>query len=87
MGTGFNREDVAIVRPRAAQLNGLLESLLGRTRSYINTASPEDFDREVVVPWWPVPSTAGGILSHIVMHSLMHIGEAQYARGLVMRRK
>ncbi len=87
MGTGFNGEDVALVRPGAEQLNGFLESLLGRTRSYISTASPEDFDREVVVPWGPTSSTAGGILSHIVMHSLMHIGEAQYARGVVMRRK
>ena len=62
MGTGFNGEDVAIVRPRAAQLNGFLEALLGRTRHYISAASPADFDWEVVVPWWPAPSTAGGIL-------------------------
>ena len=83
VGTGFTPEEAADVIPQPAPLNEYLTALAQRTRSYLSQASEKDLGREVQVPWWPAPSTVSGVLTHILAHSFMHLGEAQYIKGMV----
>lgn len=84
VGTGFTAEDVDIVRPSADLLAGYLEALVERTNHYLVGASAEALDRAVTVPWWPKPSTAAGVTAHIVQHSIIHLGGAEYVKGMKM---
>ena len=84
MGTGFSPEDVAIVRPQPEPLLDYLQALSRGTKAYLKTATDESLSVEVIVPWWPQPATAGRVLAHIIAHSYLHLGEAQYVRGLAL---
>ncbi len=82
MGTGFTPEDVAVVKPPPDVLSAYLEALWTRTQFYLGTATDDSLAREFKIPWWPnVIATPARVLSHIIAHSLLHLGEAQYLKG------
>jgi hypothetical protein len=83
MGTGFTAEDVRIVRPRPEALLEYLEALFQATMRHLKSASAESLSQTMVVPWWPAPPTVARVHTHILAHSYMHLGEAQYVRGLL----
>jgi uncharacterized damage-inducible protein DinB len=83
VGTGFTPEEAADVIPAPAQLTEYLAVLLERTREFLSQTSEKELGREVKVPWWNAPSTVSGVLTHILVHSFMHLGEAQYVKGMV----
>ncbi|MBI1802399.1 MAG: DinB family protein [Chloroflexi bacterium] len=85
MGTGFTAEDVALVQPQAGALEEYLDALWGRAQEHLSTASDETLTREVRIPWWSSPTTQAGVLTHVMFHTLKHLGEAQYARELLPR--
>lgn len=85
VGTGFTADDVTEVKAPPDELNEYLEALWERTKYYLSTASDENLESELKVPWWPRPATIARIFAHIIAHSYMHIGEAQYVKGLVSR--
>jgi hypothetical protein len=37
----------------------------------------------MVVPWWPPSPAVARVHIHILAHSHMHLGEAQYVRSLL----
>jgi uncharacterized damage-inducible protein DinB len=83
MGTGFTADDVALVKAQPAPLIDYLEALLTRTTRPLRTASDESLAHHVEIPWWPQgPATIADVLSHIITHSYIHLGEVYYARGL-----
>jgi uncharacterized damage-inducible protein DinB len=83
VGTGFTPEEAADVIPQPAALNEYLVALSERTTQYLKQASEKDLGKEIKVPWWPAPSSVAGVLIHILAHSFMHLGEAQYVKGMV----
>ncbi|MEO8693769.1 MAG: DinB family protein [Acidimicrobiales bacterium] len=82
-GYGHSADDVAAVQP--AEPNVLLEYLEAvdrRTRTMLQTLTPEELDRIVDTRWDP-PVTLGVRLVSIADDSLQHVGQAAYARGLL----
>ncbi len=82
-GTGFTPEDVALVKPAPETLDQYLEALFNFTQRYLAIATDESLGQSFQVPWWPGPVPQARVLSHILIHTLMHAGEAQYVRGLL----
>lgn len=84
IGTGFNVQDVADMNLQTETLSAFLESLWMHTRDDLKTMNDDVLLRPVTVPWWnPSAVTFGRVLSHIIAHTYVHIGEAEYLRGLL----
>ncbi len=86
VGTGFTAQDIAAMQLKIEPLNGFLGSLWAHTRDDLNMLSDQVLLRSVTVPWWNPPTvTFARMLSHIVAHTYLHIGEADYIRGLLKK--
>jgi hypothetical protein len=83
MGTGFTPDDVAIIDPKPELLLEYMDVLFKQTRTYLSGASEESLAEPFRVPWWPNEVPVARVNSHIIGHSYFHLGEAQYARGLM----
>ncbi|MBI1801628.1 MAG: DinB family protein [Chloroflexi bacterium] len=83
-GTDFTAEDVAAMPMPPEVLSAYLEALWARTETYLDSAGDETLAVEAPHPRRPgVMLTAAMVLSHTVAHTFMHIGEAQYVKGLL----
>jgi uncharacterized damage-inducible protein DinB len=82
MGTGFSEADMLLVKVQPAVLIEYFDAILVRSQTFLVGSTDEKLGQEIIVPWWPRPSTAAGIFSHLLNHSALHIGEAQYIKGL-----
>jgi uncharacterized damage-inducible protein DinB len=82
-GTEFAPEDVRIVKPQPETLLDYLRALSEQAERSLADANDENLSQEMIVPWWPEPPTIARVHTHILAHSYIHLGEAQYLRGLI----
>ena len=85
MGTGFTSRDVALVKARPKMLKGYRDALWAQTEAFLNATSERALGRDVTIPWWPQPVPVARVYAHVVMHSLLHIGEANYLKAIIRR--
>jgi len=84
VGTGFTPEDIAEMKLNVDVLKEFLERTWDITRNTLGKTGDDGLMRDVVVSWWnPSTTTIARVLSHIVAHTYVHIGEAEYIRGLL----
>jgi len=82
-GYGHSPEAVATVRPESADvLTGYLAAVTARTTEMIEGLGPKNLELVVDRRWDP-PVTLGVRLVSIADDSLQHLGQANYARGLL----
>ncbi|TMC60455.1 MAG: DinB family protein [Chloroflexi bacterium] len=85
MGTGFTPRDVALVKARPKMLKAYRDALWAQTEAFLHATSDRALGRAVTIPWWPQPVPVARVYAHVVMHSLLHIGEANYLKGRLRR--
>lgn len=84
VGFGNSTEQVAkFTSPDIATILGYHKMVLERTKSYINSLSDDDLDRELNEPWFQPLPTVGIRLISILSDSLQHAGQIAYIRGLL----
>jgi hypothetical protein len=87
IGYGHTREEVAAVRVEDPQLLiDYAEAVHRQTVGYIKGLKDADYDRIVDRSWDPAVSLSVRLIS-VVADTLMHVGQAQYVRGILDRRK
>jgi Protein of unknown function (DUF664) len=84
-GYGHGRDEVARVKASAELLEGYHEAVYSQTEQYLKTLSNDDLDRVVDRRWDP-PVTLGVRLVSVAGDDLQHVGQAAFAKGLVLRR-
>ncbi len=82
-GSEFTEEDVGLVKPQPQTLIEYVDAVFARTKNYLAAASEETLAQDVRVPWWPEEKPKAFIVAHILRHSYQHLGEAQYAKGII----
>ncbi len=83
-GYGHTSDDVAAVRPSAADLLGYYDAVHTRTEVYLATLTDADLDR-VVDDQWDPPVTLGVRLVSVLDDDLEHVGQAALLRGIAQR--
>ncbi|WP_034263611.1 mycothiol transferase [Actinospica robiniae] len=85
IGYGHTSEEVGSVRVDDAQmLLDYHDAVHAQTVEYVRGLQDADFDRIVDRSWNP-PVTLGVRLISVVQDTLMHVGQAQYVRGVLGR--
>jgi uncharacterized damage-inducible protein DinB len=83
-GYGHGDEEVAAVRVGSPDLlTGYYDEVHARTLEYVGGLTDADLDRVVDRNWDP-PVTLGVRLVSVVNDDTQHIGQAAYARGLIL---
>ena len=87
IGWGHSPEDVAAFSsPDAETLLEYYRAVLEHSKSYINTLSAPDLDRELNEPQYqPLPTVGVRIIS-VMSDNLQHAGQVAYVRGLLKGR-
>jgi uncharacterized damage-inducible protein DinB len=85
-GYGMSAADVARVRVDGDLLAGYYDAVAARSAAYVATLGAHDLDRVIDPPWDP-PVTLGVRLVSVVNEVNAHLGQAQYVRGLLERRR
>lgn len=84
-GYGHTADQVAVVQVKSGELlTAYHDAVYERTIRYLRRLADADFGRVVDEAWDP-PVTLGVRLVSVISDDLMHVGQAQYLRGLVMR--
>jgi hypothetical protein len=82
-GYGHDADEVAAVRPDSTEaLLEYLDAVDTRTRTMLDTLTPDDLDQIVDRRWNP-PVTLGVRLVSVADDCLQHAGQAAYLRGLL----
>lgn len=84
-GYGHRPDDVANVRAGGDLLVGYHAAVQADTRSALDGLRDGDLDRVVDERWDP-PVTLGVRLVSVVGDALAHVGQAEFVRGVVLRR-
>ena len=83
LGFGDMPEQVAAFKtPDTKILLDYNRAVVERSQQYIQTLSESDLDKELEEPWFKPPPTVGVRLISIMDDSMIHAGQAAYARGL-----
>ena len=85
-GYGHKSSDVAVVKATPGQLTGYHLAVFDSTANYLQGLGDDDLERVVDRRWDP-PVTLGVRLVSVVDDDLEHMGQAAFARGLVLRRR
>ena len=86
IGYGHTIEEVAAVHVEdPALLIDYYEAVHRQTVGYVRNLRDEDFDRIVDRSWNPAVSLGVRLIS-VVGDTMMHVGQAQYVRGILDRR-
>jgi Protein of unknown function (DUF664) len=86
IGYGHTSEEVAAVHVEdPALLIDYYEAVHRQTVGYLRNLRDEDFDRIVDRSWNPAVSLGVRLIS-VVGDTMMHVGQAQYVRGILDRR-
>jgi uncharacterized damage-inducible protein DinB len=80
-GYGQSADEVAAVSTTSELLSGYAKAVTHATRTWLDGVSDDDLDRVVDDSWDP-PVTLGARLVSVVEDDLLHLGQAQYLRGL-----
>jgi hypothetical protein len=87
IGYGHTTEEVAAVHVEdPALLIDYYEAVHRQTVGYVRNLRDEDFDRIVDRSWNPAVSLGVRLVS-VVGDTMMHIGQAEYVRGILDRRR
>jgi hypothetical protein len=87
IGYGHTSEEVGSVHVEDPQLLiDYYEAVHRQTVGYVRNLRDEDFDRVVDRSWNPAVSLGVRLVS-VVGDTMMHIGQAQYVRGILDRRR
>jgi hypothetical protein len=81
-GYGQSSDEVGALRVDAEELAAYLRTVGEATIAYASNLSDTDLDRVVDESWDP-PVTLGVRLLSIAADSLKHLGQAEYARGML----
>ena len=82
-GTDFTIEDIAGMPMQPDVLAAYADALRARTQQYLATVSDSELAHEFEHQWRPgVMLTPAQVLSHTIAHTYLHVGEAQYVKGL-----
>jgi len=84
-GYGHNSEQVAAVRASAKLLSGYYDAVWEQTRTYLQSLDDAALDTVIDTNWNP-PVTLGVRLVSIAADCLQHAGQANYVRGMVLRK-
>jgi uncharacterized damage-inducible protein DinB len=84
-GFGHGREQVAAVDVPADLLTGYHDAVHEATVDYLRTVDDTDLDRIVDERWDP-PVTLGVRLVSVVNDTTQHVGQAAFAKGVLLRR-
>ncbi len=57
------------------------DAVQASTLEYLNSLTPDEFDRKVKMPFGEF--TVSGIFSLVVSHAAQHIGEISFLRGML----
>lgn len=84
VGFGHSSEQVAAFKsPDVSVIMNYEKEVLERVKSFINSLSAEDLDRELNEPWFqPLPNVGVRLIS-IMSDALQHTGQIAYVRGLL----
>ncbi|MGB9111709.1 MAG: DinB family protein [Acidimicrobiales bacterium] len=85
-GYGHRSSDVAEVRAPAPLLLGYFDAVHDATISYVSSLSAQDLDRVVDRRWDP-PVTLGVRIVSVIGDALAHVGQAEFVRGVLLRRR
>jgi uncharacterized damage-inducible protein DinB len=86
-GYGHTADEVAVVQVKSAELlTAYHDAVYEKTIRYVRRLTDADFARVVDESWDP-PVTLGVRLVSVITDDLLHAGQAQYLRGLVMRQE
>ncbi len=86
-GYGQSSEEVGAVRVQDAKLlTDYHDAVHRQTLGYVQGLRDADFDRIVDRSWDP-PVSLGVRLISVVQDTLMHVGQAQYVRGVIERER
>jgi uncharacterized damage-inducible protein DinB len=85
-GFAMSATDVGKVRVSGDLLAGYHEAVAARSAAYVATLQADDLDRVVDEAWDP-PVTLGVRLVSLVNEANAHLGQAQYVRGMLERRR
>jgi hypothetical protein len=86
IGYGHTTEEVAAVRVEDPRLLiDYYEAVHRQTVGYVRNLRDEDFDRVVDRSWNPAVSLGVRLVS-VVGDTMMHVGQAEYVRGILDRR-
>jgi uncharacterized damage-inducible protein DinB len=80
-GYGQTPDEVAAVSTTSELLAGYAADVVDATRSWLRDLTDDDLDRVVDESWDP-PVTLGARLLSVIEDDLLHLGQAQYLRGL-----
>jgi hypothetical protein len=84
VGFGHSSEQVAEFKsPDVTVIMNYQKAVLERTKSFINSLTGEDLDRELNEPWFQPLPTVGVRLISIMSDALQHAGQIAYVRGLL----
>ncbi|HEY8340255.1 MAG TPA: DUF664 domain-containing protein [Egibacteraceae bacterium] len=84
-GYGHSPDQVAAIRPSGPELlTAYHDAVCERTREWLSSAQPADFDRIIDYRWDP-PVSVGVRMFSVTSDCLQHVGQAAYVRGLVQR--
>lgn len=87
IGFGHSSEEVAAVRPDGpGLLLGYHDAVADRTLAYLASIGGDELDRVIDRSFDP-PVSVGIRLVSVVGDDLQHVGQAQYVRGIVERRR
>ena len=82
-GFGHTPKQVAAFQsPDAQTLLDYQRAVVERSKSYFQTLSEADLDRELNEPWFQPLPTVGVRLVSILEDSMLHAGQAAYIRGM-----
>ena len=82
MGAHYTIEQVnAFPMPESKRLMEYCLAVRVRTVEYLKNMNAADFDRKVTMPRGG-ENTIGGVFSFIVAHTMGHLGEMSYLRGI-----
>jgi len=85
VGYGQTSAEVAELRvPSVEVLTGYHDAVHAQTVAYVSGLTDKDFDKIVDKRWDP-PVTLGVRLVSVLSDTLQHVGQAAYARGIVLR--
>jgi hypothetical protein len=81
MGAHYTVEQVnAFLVPESKNLTAYCSAVRARTLECLNGMNPEGFDRKVTM--MRGESTIAGVFSFVIVHTVGHLGEISYLRGI-----
>jgi hypothetical protein len=88
VGFGNSAAEVAAFQPQSPELlREYFDAVHARTLEFLRTLEAAELDRELDEPQWATPVTVGVRLVSVIEDCLQHVGQMNYVRGLIEKRR